>query len=175
MAYGTNAKLQLQFATRFWREAGPWPSPSNGGISTDTGMQNAWEVTRGQPGQAGIINIYTGGLIGAGFQPEGPYTTSESPATRDAAQRFLALLDQVWPGAIAHYTGVATLSYPAGDPHLLGSYPTYAVGQMTAFGGYEPVPPGADPLRGRPLLDRVSGVHGRRGPLRRPCRTGDDG
>lgn len=142
LTYGTNAKLQVQFATRFWREAGPWPSPSNGGISTDIGMQNAWEVTRGQPGQAGIINIYTGGLIGAGFHPEGPYTTAESPATRDAAQRFLPLLDQVWPGASAHYTGTATLSYPAGDPNLLGSYPTYAVGQMTAFGGYEAIPQG---------------------------------
>jgi monoamine oxidase len=105
-------------------------------------MQNAWEVTRGQPGQAGIINIYTGGLIGAGFQPEGPYTTSESPATHDAVRRFLALLDQVWPGASAHYTGTATLSYPTGDPNLLGSYPTYAVGQVTAFGGYEAVPQG---------------------------------
>jgi len=142
LAYGTNAKLQLQFATRFWHESGSWPQPSNGGISTDIGMQNAWEVTRAQSGQAGIINIYTGGLIGSGFHPDGPYTTAESPATHDAARRFLTLLDQVWPGASAHYTGTATLSYPAGDPNLLGSYPTYAVGQVTAFGGYEAVSQG---------------------------------
>ena len=140
LAYGTNAKLQLQFDSRFWRERGPWPGISNGSISTDNGMQNSWEVTRGQPGTAGIINIYTGGLIGAGFRPEAPFSSSEESAVvRDAAKQFLALMEQVWPGATAHYSGTATLSYPAGDPNVLGSYPTYTIGQVTSFGGYEGV------------------------------------
>jgi monoamine oxidase len=140
LAYGTNAKLQLQFDSRFWRERGPWPGISNGSISTDTGMQNCWEVTRGQPGTAGIINIYTGGLIGAGFRPEAPFSSSEESAVvRYAAKQLLAQMEQVWPGATAHYSGTATLSYPAGDPNVLGSYPTYTIGQVTSFGGYEGV------------------------------------
>jgi monoamine oxidase len=42
----------------------------------------------------------------------------------------------------AHYNGLATLSYPTGDPNLLGSYSAYEVGQYTAFAGYEGVPQG---------------------------------
>jgi len=42
-------------------------------------------------------------------------------------------------GVSSHYTGLATLSYPTGDPNLLGSYSTYKVGQYTQFGGYEKV------------------------------------
>lgn len=143
LSYGTNAKLQLQFDDRFWRGPGPWPGVANGSIFTDLGFQNAWEVSRGQAGDAGIINLFTGGVIGAGFMPEGPYTTSrDSEATAIFAAQFLELLEQVWPEAAAHYTGAATLSYPAGDPHLLGSYPTYTVGQRTTFGGYEAAPQG---------------------------------
>lgn len=140
LAYGTNAKLQLQFDARFWRQRGAWPGVSNGLISTDNGMQNAWEVTRGQAGAAGIINIYTGGTVGAGFRPDAPFsTTRDSPAVGAAAKRFLPLMEQIWPGATAHYTGVASLSYPTGDLNLLGSYPIYTVGQIGAFGGYERV------------------------------------
>ncbi len=39
-------------------------------------------------------------------------------------------------------TGLATLSYPAGDPNKLGSYACYKVGQYTPFSGYEKVAQG---------------------------------
>jgi monoamine oxidase len=143
LSYATNAKLQLQFDRRFWRERGMWPGVSNGFLSTDLGFQNGWEVTRGQPGEAGIINLYTGSHIGAGFLPDGPYTTSlESERTEGYARQFLALLEDVWPGASRHYTGTATLSAPATDLNLLGSYPAYTIGQLTSFGGYEAIPQG---------------------------------
>ncbi|MFN8664094.1 MAG: NAD(P)/FAD-dependent oxidoreductase [Thermomicrobiales bacterium] len=143
LSYGTNAKLQLQFDERFWRTTGPWPGVANGFVFTDLGFQTTWEVSRGQAGTAGIINLFTGGVIGAGFMPDGPFTTSlDSPLTAAFAEQFLALLEEVLPGATEHYTGTATLSYPAGDPNLLGSYPTYTVGQVTTFGGYEAVPQG---------------------------------
>ncbi len=143
LTYGTNSKLQLQFDSRFWRGRGAWPGAGNGFIFTDVGFQDSWEVTRGQPGESGIINLFTGGLTGAGFFPDGPYTTSrESERTDRYARQFLAELEQVWPGATAHYTGAATLSYPTGDANLLGSYPIYTIGQVTSFGGYEAVPQG---------------------------------
>jgi monoamine oxidase len=62
--------------------------------------------------------------------------------TAGYAQQLLDQLDVVWPGASSHYKGLATLSYPTGDPNLLGSYSTYKVGQYTLFAGYEPVPQG---------------------------------
>ena len=143
LSYATNAKLQLQFERRFWRQRGAWPGVSNGFLSTDSDFQNGWEVTRGQPGEAGIINLYTGSHIGAGFLPDGPYTTSlESERTDGYARQFLAMLEKVWPGATAHYTGTATLSAPASDLNLLGSYPGYTIGQLTSFGGYEAIPQG---------------------------------
>jgi monoamine oxidase len=139
LAYGTNTKLQLQFTHRFWNDPGPWPSPTAGIIVSDAGFHVAWDVTRGQPGAAGIVNLYSGGALGASFRPDGPYTTTDSAPVRAAVDRFLPLLDEVWPGASAHYAGTATLSYPTGDPHLLGSYSAYTLGQLTTFGGYEGV------------------------------------
>ena len=46
---GRNSKLQLQFANRYWNTQGPW-GRSNGNVYTDLGIQNAWDVTRGQSG-----------------------------------------------------------------------------------------------------------------------------
>jgi monoamine oxidase len=144
LSYGTNAKLQLQFESRFWRERGDWPGMSSGQILSDIGIQNTWEVTLGQEGETGIINIYNGGAVGAGFRPEAAFTTSEqSEITRQYAEQFLDRLEEIWPGATDHFTGTATLSYPTGDPNLLGSYPGYTVGQLIAFGGYEGVRQGA--------------------------------
>ena len=48
-------------------------------------------------------------------------------------------LEEVWPSATSHYTGTATLSYPTGDPNLLGSCSCWLVGQYTLFSGYEGV------------------------------------
>src|SRR4051812_10420891 len=62
MGMGTNSKLHVQFKDRLWNALG-----SNGETYSDTGYQNTWEVTRGQPGASGILVDYTGGKIGAGF------------------------------------------------------------------------------------------------------------
>ena len=59
---GTNSKLHLQFSKRHWNGLG-----CNGETYADTGYQNTWEVSRAQPGTAGILVDYTGGNIGAGF------------------------------------------------------------------------------------------------------------
>jgi monoamine oxidase len=139
LGYGTNTKLQVQFDTRFWHGHGPWPGISTGTIFTDIGFQNAWEATRGQPGKTGIIVQLPGGNRGASFNPDGPYTTSSHAKVRQYASRFVKDLEEVWPGIGAHYTGTATLSHPASDPNLLGSYSCWLVGQYTTFTGYEKV------------------------------------
>jgi len=137
LGYGTNSKLQLQFDTRYWNGTGAWPGISDGNIYTDVGFQNTWDVTRGQPGATGIIVAYTGGNNGAAFNPSGPYTATPDQKVQSYAQTFLSQLEEVWPGISPHYTGTATLSYPTGDPNLLGSYACWRVGQYTLFSGYE--------------------------------------
>jgi monoamine oxidase len=143
LGYGTNSKLVLQFNDRYWNGRGAWPGISDGFIETDLAFQSTWDSSRAEPGAAGLLTNYTGGAPGAAYHPAGPYTTSlTSAATADYASAFLEQLESVWPGVGAHYNGLAALSYPTGDPNLLGSYSSYKVGQYTAFAGYEGVPQG---------------------------------
>jgi monoamine oxidase len=129
LGMGTNSKLHVQFGSRFWRGLG-----SNGETYADTGYQNTWEVSRAQGGTAGILVDYTGGTVGASFG-------SGTPTTR--AQRFLAQLEPVLPGATAQWNGRATLDYWAGYPWTKGSYSYWKVGQYTRFSGAEKLVSGA--------------------------------
>ncbi len=137
LGYGTNSKLQLQFDDRFWNGTGPWPGNSTGDLYTDLSLQNAWDGTVAQSGKTGIIVNYTGGHIGASFDPDQPYTNSDSPLVQHYARELLDQLDEIWPGVSQHYNGNAALSYPTGDPYLLGSYSCWLTGQYTLFSGYE--------------------------------------
>jgi monoamine oxidase len=123
LGMGTNSKLHVQFSRRHWRSLG-----SNGETYADTGYQNTWEVSRAQPGTAGILVDYTGGTIGATFG-------SGSPSSR--AQRFLAQLEPVLPGITSAWNGRATLDFWTGYPWTRGSYSYWKVGQYTKFAGIE--------------------------------------
>jgi monoamine oxidase len=139
---GRNAKLQLQFDTRYWNQGGPWGS-ANGDVYTDLGLQNAWDVTRAQPGATGILNDYSGGNLAAAYRPSTPYSnTAQSGQVTAYAREFLSRLETVFPGITPHWNGKATLSTPFRDPNLLCSYSYWRVGQYTSFSGYEGVPQG---------------------------------
>lgn len=142
LGYGTNSKLHLQFDNRYWNGTGPWGT-GDGFIYTDLPFQSNWDASRAQPGNNGLLVNFTGGSQGAGYNPPIPYSTSKtSPLVQEFARKYLAQLEGPWPGITAHYTGLATLSYPAGDPNKLGSYACYKVGQYTQFSGYEKVAQG---------------------------------
>jgi monoamine oxidase len=133
LGYGKNAKLHLQFNSRYWNRAWPQVGISNGSTFADTGYQNTWDVTRGQGGPTGILVDYTGGGVPAasfGGQP-----TAADAATY--ARRFLSQLEPVFPGISTQWNGLATLDTPATDPNLRGSYSYWRVGQYTKFSGYE--------------------------------------
>ena len=137
---GHNSKLQLQFDRRAWNHRGPWPGVNNGDTYTDTGYQNTWDSTRGQPGRPGILTNYTGGNVAAALHPSDPYAFADSNRkVRHSAQKFLAELEGVLPGISAYWNGRATLSAPAQDPNLLCSYAVYLVGQYSKFGAYQGV------------------------------------
>jgi monoamine oxidase len=138
LGYGTISKLFLQFDRPYWYDDGPWPHPDNGFIITDLEMQTLWDASLGQTGAHGLLVDYTSAHQGASYAPPTPYsTTDDAPQIQQYAQNCLQQLELVFPGISTHYTGKAALSYPTGDPFLLGSYACWRVGQYTRFGGYE--------------------------------------
>ncbi len=140
LGYGTISKLFLQFDMPYWYEDGSWPHPHSGFIITDLGIQTLWDASIGQTGSSGLLVDYTSGQRGAAYAPAKAYSTAaDSPNLQQYAQNCLQQLERVFPGISAHYTGRAALSYPPGDPYLLGSYACWRVGQYTHFGGYEGV------------------------------------
>ncbi|MGI9058530.1 MAG: flavin monoamine oxidase family protein [Ktedonobacteraceae bacterium] len=140
LGYGTISKLFLQFDQPYWYQDGPWPRAHNGFIITDLPIQTLWDASPGQTGASGLLVNYTSGPRGAAYAPPTAYsTTNDSAIIQSYAHNCLQQLERVFPGISPHYTGRAALSYPTGDPHLLGSYSCWKVGQYTAFGRYEGV------------------------------------
>jgi monoamine oxidase len=140
LGYGTISKLFLQFDTPYWYQDGPWPRLNNGFFITDLDIQTLWDGSVGQTGSHAILVNYTSGQKGAAYAPPTAYsTTIGSTKIQQYARDCLQQLERVFPGISAHYTGTAALSYPTGDPYLLGSYACWRVGQYTLFGGYEGV------------------------------------
>jgi monoamine oxidase len=134
---GRNSKLQLQFASRLWNTEGPW-GLSNGASYSDTGYQNTWDVTRGQPGATGILVDYTGGDVAGTLSAGTPYaTTAGNQNVKMLAERFLKQLGPVFPGIADLWNGKATLSTPMIDPNLNCSYSYWRVGQYVGFSGWE--------------------------------------
>ena len=135
LGYGKNAKLQLQFNSRYWNTSGPW-GLGNGSTYADTGYQNTWEVTRAQDGTPGILVDYTGGGVPlASFNGD----ASDPKVAARFAQTFLSQIEPVFPGITRQWNGKATLDVPLSNPLLLGSYSYWKVGQYTQFSGYEGV------------------------------------
>ena len=139
---GQNGKLQLQFASRYWREKGPWPGRANGESYTDEAFQSTWEVTRRQAGAAGIHNNYTGGAATLAKTAKTPFATAADPAVKADANDFLQGLEKVFPGGTAKWSGRAASSLPALDPNYGASYSYWRVGQYTTIAGYEKAPQG---------------------------------
>jgi monoamine oxidase len=140
LGYGTISKLCLQFDRPYWDDDGPWPGPHSGFFITDLEIQTLWDASLGQTGTHGLLVDYTSGHRVAAYAPPTAYATTEDAASiQQYAQGCLQQLERLFPGISAHYTGRAALSYPTGDPFLLGSYACWRVGQYTQFGGYEGV------------------------------------
>jgi monoamine oxidase len=134
---GNNAKLQLQFSSRYWNTPGLW-GLSNGNVYSDIGTQNAWDVTRGQDGVPGILVQYSGGKVARSYAPSTPYSNaSTNPQVTAYANKFLAQLETIYPGITNQWNGRATLSTPWHDPLLNCSYSYWKPGQYVGFSGYE--------------------------------------
>jgi monoamine oxidase len=123
LGMGANAKLNLQFSSRYWNTLG-----NNGDTYADTGYQNTWEVSRGQSGKSGILVQYTGGSAALGLGGQ---------SASSLAQQFLTKIEPVLPGVSAKWNGRATIDWWPGNPWTKGSYSYWKVGQYTKFAGAE--------------------------------------
>src|SRR6266571_651941 len=144
LGYGKNAKLHLQFNSRYWNSSGPW-GIGNGSTNSDTGYQNTWDVTRAQAGGTGILVDYTGGGVPVASFKGDP---TDPKVVASFANTFMRLIEPVFPGITQQWNGRATLDVPLTNPLLLGSYSYWKVGQYTQFSGYEKARQ-PDPLTGK--------------------------
>ncbi|MBX3274345.1 MAG: FAD-dependent oxidoreductase [Sandaracinaceae bacterium] len=121
LAYGTNAKLMMQFERKPWRE-----DHSAGGAGfADNGTETFWETSRGQAGTQGILTHYTGGRAGV-------MLSTGTPVER--AQAVLPAFDAIFPGTQAAFNGMAVRMHWPSAPFHGGSYVCYRPGQWAYYG-----------------------------------------
>jgi monoamine oxidase len=127
LRYGTVVKVLMQFQRRFWLS-----NQRLRGVMTDLPFMSAWDATRDQPGERGILGTYTAGGNGrclAGMTDD------------ERIQWCLSQLDQIFPEA----SNLFEVGYSAvwdRDPLTLGTYSYYAPGQMTALAQHLAEPAG---------------------------------
>jgi len=131
---GHNGKLQLQFNQRGWVGTGPWPGKSNGSSYSES-YQASWEVTRAQPGTAGILVLYSGGSKTDAMKSTVPFATAADTKVLQDAQQGFSRISGTYPGLA--WNGKATESLMHKNPYANLAYSYYKPGQYTDFGGYE--------------------------------------
>ena len=130
LGYGTNAKMMVGFSGRPWAALG-----STGASYSDlSNHQTTWETNPSAASATrAVLTDYSGAARGAGLDPM---------AAAMEAERFLADLDLVYPGAAAAATRVTDLPvvhlehWPS-NPLTKGSYTCYLPGQFTSIAGIE--------------------------------------
>ncbi len=134
---GNNVKVLLQFNTRVWNADG-----FDGSTFADNGAAATWDTTSYQPGTTGILVDYPGGAQGVGLAAKYGLTTDQGPAPTSMVNDMLSAIEPILPGVTANYNGLAYFNDGNIDPHCLGAYSQYNVGQYTGFSGIEPVQEG---------------------------------
>jgi len=126
---GASTKFQMQFTRRIWTGAG-----CNGEMRVPSQtFQTTWEVTRAQPGEAGILNFFSGGTraIDAG--------KTNAVALASTVMKDAAI---VLPGLSDIWTGLMIKDAWRDNPWSLGSYSYYPPGYQTTVVGIEAEPEG---------------------------------
>ena len=126
LGMGTNAKVLLQFQDRF--PTFGW----NGGFTLDAPKSDSWDSALAQPGDGGLLTIYTGGKTGAGYPTDVPHAIAPAGVVDDA----LTFLDTYLPGMRDSFNGRSWLDSWVDDPWVKGSYAAFLPGQWTSFFGY---------------------------------------
>lgn len=120
---GTSTKLQLQFDERTWNRL-----QGNGEVRLEGSFHSTWEVSRAQPGAAGLLNCWSGGQLAI---------AAAEGSREDAARRALRDLELPFPGITAHWNGRVIRDAWHGNPWSKGSYAYYPPGWYTSLYGIE--------------------------------------
>jgi monoamine oxidase len=123
LGMGRNTKLQLQFGQRFWLREN-----CNGEYRLQGTFQTTWDVTRAQPGGAGILNFFSGGAAAV---------AAGQGDLAERARESLRELTRYRPGIEQHWNGRAIRNAWDRNPWSLGSYALVGPGQYTSFYGVE--------------------------------------
>jgi monoamine oxidase len=126
LGMGTNAKLLMQFKHRLSHEH-RW----DGELTTDRPFLDTWDSSLTQPGETGLLTVYSGGAVGADY----PATRPHGPAPPSVVRNTLAALDRVVPGIREDFAGRAWLDHWSADPWSRGSYAAFLPGQTTRYSG----------------------------------------
>jgi monoamine oxidase len=134
LGYGTNAKMMVGFRGPFWAALG-----CTGAAYADLpNVQTTWETNPSHAtDQSAILTDYSSGQRGAMLDPR---------SVAREAERFVADLERVLPGARAHVQRdgqgriLAHLEHWPSNPLTRGSYTCYRPGQFTSLAGNEGKP-----------------------------------
>jgi monoamine oxidase len=119
LAYGKNTKTILGFSRRGWVS-----TKQSGELFTDSAVQCAWDSSRAQPGEGGVLTVFRGGK--AALQA----CEGDLPSER---ARTLAELGKAFPALPPLASGrVVRAPWPTLDI-AKGSYSSVKVGQATSF------------------------------------------
>ncbi len=141
---GNNVKLQIQVAGRPWTADG-----FDGDVLTEAPFDGAWDGSSYQNGgkqaPTEILIVVPGGADGAGLATKYGLSSVQGPAPAALVNDALAQFEPILPGVTAAWTGGPQLAWVNdgnSDPHLLGAWSQYNIGQYTGFSGIEAVPEG---------------------------------
>ncbi|MGD6857204.1 flavin monoamine oxidase family protein [Bacillus infantis] len=123
LGMGHNLKAHFQFSSRLWEKFA-----STGTIYTNDMFQSAFEATRAQKGEAGILVHYAGGKEAVRLMKEGKEMHK---------RRFLQDLSRLFTGAADQFNGRELISYWIAGSWTGGSYSFRKVGQHSGFAGVE--------------------------------------
>jgi monoamine oxidase len=126
LGMGTNSKLLMQFRHRPSHED-HW----DGELSTDRPFLDTWDSSLTQPGRTGLLTVYSGGAVGAGYPARRPH----GPAPPRVVRETLAALERAVPGIRRDFAGRAWLDDWTADPWSRGSYAAFLPGQTTRYSG----------------------------------------
>ncbi len=129
LGMGHSVKFQMQFSRRVWDDLG-----CTGEIRLDSPLfQTSWDVTRAQPGAAGVLNFWSGGAQA---------DRCGALDARTLARRCFADSANLLPGLQQAWTGRMTRDAWAYNPWSFGSYAYPPLGYLTQVMGIEPQPEG---------------------------------
>jgi monoamine oxidase len=118
LGYGANAKLMVATHGKPWRDRAA-PAWFDGAVYSDAGLQIAWDTSRGQAGEGGILTNF--------MSP--PLSGSEEDEAYATLSAGLAALSPAFANTLVADNRVSF--YWNRHPHSLGSYTCAAPGQYT--------------------------------------------